>query len=118
INLFTYIKGMPAYYKPYKEVVDAIIGNPEKDVDYLKQASPIFRTNDIKVPVMIFQGGKDPRVNITETNQFVKELKKNKQEVEYILIEKESHMISNSETRIHIYRNLELFLAKHMETEK
>src|SRR5690606_40229737 len=28
INLFSYVKGIPAYYKPYKEVLYTIIGNP------------------------------------------------------------------------------------------
>lgn len=114
INLFSYVKGIPAYYKPYKEVLYTIIGNPEKDVDYLKQASPIFQTNKIKVPLMIFQGGKDEKVNMIETNQFVKELRKNKQKVVYILNESEPHTISNTSIKIHFYQNIEVFLNKHI----
>ncbi len=114
INLFSYVKGIPAYYKPYKEVLYVMIGNPEKDVEYMKQASPIFQTANIKVPLMIFQGGRDHKVNMRETNQFIKELRKNKQKVVYILNENEAHTISNTDAKIHFYKSLEVFLNKHM----
>lgn len=114
INLFTYIKSFPAHYKPYTGIINAIVGDPEKDTEYLKQSSPIFQAADIKVPVMIFQGAKDPKVNVNETNQFVKELRKNKQEVSYILDEDEGHCISDMEAKVHFYQSMEVFLDKHL----
>ncbi|RZL30700.1 MAG: S9 family peptidase, partial [Pedobacter sp.] len=56
-NLFTYIKGIPAYYKPSEVMLHEIIGDPEKDVEYLKYSSPIFHAKKIKKPVFIVQGG-------------------------------------------------------------
>ncbi|RRN76979.1 S9 family peptidase, partial [Pseudoxanthomonas sp. SGD-10] len=67
-----------------------------------------------KVPLMIFQGGKDEKVNMIETNQFVKELRKNKQKVVYILNESEPHTISNTSIKIHFYQNIEVFLNKQI----
>ncbi len=114
INLFSYLKGLPAYYKPFKLMFDEMIGNPEKDGDYLKQSSPVFNADKIKVPILIAQGAKDPTVNITETNQFVKELKKRGVPVTYYVKEDEGHAFRIAKNRIDFYKNLELFLANHL----
>jgi dipeptidyl aminopeptidase/acylaminoacyl peptidase len=118
INLFTYIKGFPAYYKPYQQMLNEIIGNPKLDADYLKYASPIFQIDRIKTPLLIAQGGKDDRVNVNETNQFVKELKKKNIKVEYILNDNESHYFRDPANRLAFYKKLELFLDKYLHPDK
>lgn len=117
INLFTYIKGFPAYYKPYQEMLNEMIGNPEQNVDYLKYASPIFQIEKIKTPLLIAQGGKDARVNVNETNQFVKELKKRNIEVSYILNDGEGHYFRDAEHRLTFYKRLEAFLDKNLKPD-
>jgi dipeptidyl aminopeptidase/acylaminoacyl peptidase len=118
INLFTYIKGLPAYYKPYQQMLNEMIGNPELDVEYLKYGSPIFQTEKIKIPLLVIQGGKDSRVNVNETNQFVKELRKNNVNVEYILNDSEGHSIQDPENKKTFYKNLEAFLSKNLRPDK
>ncbi len=113
-NLFTYLKGIPPYYKPYQQMYFEMVGNPEKDADYFRNTSPIFHTDNIKVPVLIAQGGKDSRVNVNETNQFVKELKKRSIPVTYILNENEGHIFRNPENRIEFYEQLEKFLQENL----
>ncbi len=117
-NLFTYLKGFPAYYKPYQQMLDQMIGNPEIDADYLKYASPVFQIDKIKVPLLIAQGAKDPRVNVNETNQFVKELRKNKIPVNYIVHDDEGHTFRNAENRLLFYKNLESFFAQYLLADK
>lgn len=116
-NLFTYIKGFPAYYKPYEEMLHEIIGNPEKDVEYLKYTSPIFHTDKLTKPVLIVQGGKDPKVNVSETNQLVKELRKRKTEVKYILNDKEGHYFSDINNKLAFYKSLESFLDNNLNPD-
>lgn len=118
INLFTYLKGFPAYYKPYQQMLNEIIGNPEKDVEELKYASPIFQIDRIKTPFLIAQGAKDSRVNVNETNQFVKELRKHNQNVSYILKENESHYFNNYQNKLEFYQKLEKFLDKYLHPEQ
>ena len=113
-NLFTYVKGIPPYYKPYQEMYFEMVGDPEKDADYFRNTSPIFHTDRIKVPVLIAQGTKDPRVNVSETNQFVKELKKRKVPVTYILKEDERHFFKKPENRIEFYQQLQTFLENNL----
>ena len=76
INFFTYIKDFPPYLKPTLQMMYEMVGNPETDADQLRAISPVFHTDKINVPVLIFQGAKDPRANISELNQFVIELHK------------------------------------------
>ncbi|MEO5909511.1 MAG: S9 family peptidase [Pelobium sp.] len=118
INLFTYLKGFPAYFKPYQQMMNEIVGNPETDVDYLKSASPIFQIDKIKTPLLIAQGGKDSRVNVNETNQFVKELRKKGLNINYILKDNENHLYRDPVNRAEFYQKLGNFLDKNLNTDK
>ena len=113
INLFNYIKEFAPYLRPSMQMYE-MIGNPEKDADNFRAYSPIFHTDLIRDPVLIAQGGKDPRVNVNETNQFVKELKKRQIPINYILKEDEQHFFRKQENRQEFYRKLEKFLADNI----
>ena len=114
INLFTYLKAVPPYYKPTLKMYYEVIGNPETDMDYLRAASPVFHADKIKAPVLIAQDAKDARSKINETNQFVRELRQRKIPVTYIVKEKEKYSLKNPENRIEFYRELEAFFAKNL----
>lgn len=116
-NLYTYLKDIPPYFRPYQQMYYETVGNPEKDSEYFRAVSPVFHTDKIKVPVLIAQGARDPRVNMNETNQFVKELKKKNVPVTYILNEGEGHYFRNIENRLEFYRELEVFLDKNLSRQ-
>ncbi len=118
INLFTYLKSFPAYYKPYQQMLNEMIGNPESETDYLKYASPIFQSEKIKVPILVAQGVKDAGVNVNEMNQFVKELRKRQISVNYILKDNESHNFRNQDNKMEFYKQLGSFLDKNLNPEK
>lgn len=113
-NLFTYMKGVPPYYKPYLQMFYEKVGNPEKDADYFRAVSPIFHTDKIKRPILIIQGTKDPRANVNETNQFVRELKKHGVPVTYVLKQNEGHGFMSHTNKQEVYRQLEKFLADNL----
>ena len=113
-NLFTFIKAIPPYWKPYLEMLYEMIGHPEKDKDLLTAASPVFHSDKIKVPLLIAQGANDPRVNKAESDQMVEALKKRGIEVPYIVKTNEGHGFSNEENRFEFYRAMEEFLGKHL----
>ncbi len=116
-NLFTYFKDIPPYFRPYLQMYYETVGNPETDADYFRAASPVFHTDKIKVPVLIAQGARDPRVNMNETHQFVKELKKKKVPVTYIFKEGEGHVFRSNENRLEFYKKLEIFLDQNLSRE-
>lgn len=116
-NLFTYLKDIPPYYRPYLQMFYETVGDPKADADYFRAVSPIFHTDRIKAPVLIAQGTKDPRVNMNETNQFVKELKNRKVPVTYIVKDGEGHFFRNAQNKLDFYKELEKFLDQNLAND-
>lgn len=116
-NLFTFMKTIPPYWKPYLETMYEMVGNPEKDIDLLKKASPVFHVDKIKAPLFVAQGAKDPRVNINESNQIVEALKKRGITVKYLVKQNEGHGFGNEENRFDFYEGMEDFLNKCLNTK-
>jgi len=116
-NLYAYLKAIPPYYRPYRLMIEEMVGSPKQDAEYLQGSSPVFHTDKIKVPLLIAQGAKDQRVTVTETNQLVKELRKRKVKVTYLLKENEGHLFRNEENRLDFYDRLEKFLALHLKQQ-
>ena len=114
INLFTYIKDAPSYYKPIMQSYYERVGNPEKDAEYFRRVSPVFNIDKIEDPVLIAQGAKDNRANINEVNEFVRKLKNRGVPITYILKEDEGYFFKRQENRIEFYRSLEKFLADNL----
>ncbi len=94
-----------------------VVGNPETDIDYLKSASPVFQIEKIKTPLFIAQGGKDSKVNVNETSQFVKELRKKNVPVNYILNENETQLFKNIDNKLVFYKQLGEFLDKYLKAQ-
>ncbi|MFN3562002.1 MAG: S9 family peptidase [Chloroherpetonaceae bacterium] len=113
-NLFTFLQSIPPYWKPMLEMMYEMVGNPETEKDLLTARSPIFHVDKIKVPLLVAQGAKDPRVKIDESNQIVEALQKRGVAVEYIVKENEGHGFQNEENRIEFYEKMEQFLATHL----
>jgi dipeptidyl aminopeptidase/acylaminoacyl peptidase len=113
-NLFTFIKTVPPYWKPFLEMMYAMVGNPEKDQRLFEENSPALNAEKIKTPLFVAQGAKDPRVNINESNQIVDALKKHEIDVEYMVKKDEGHGFQNEENRFSFYEAMEVFLAKHL----
>ncbi|MGZ3764104.1 MAG: alpha/beta hydrolase family protein [Mucilaginibacter sp.] len=117
INFFTYIKDVPPYLKPRLQMMYEMIGNPETDAEQLRAISPVFHTDKIKAPLLIFQGAKDEAANISELNQFVRELKKQNVSVTYYLKQKERKVFRNEHNRMEMYSEIEKFLDNNMRVK-
>jgi dipeptidyl aminopeptidase/acylaminoacyl peptidase len=117
INFFTYLKDAPPFFKPYLKMTYEMVGNPETDADQLRAISPVFHTDKIKSPLLIFQGAKDPRANISELNQFVRELKKRNVPVIYRLKENERAYFKSDHNRMEMYAEIETFLNTNMQVK-
>lgn len=113
-NLFTFMKSIPAHWKPYLDMIYEMVGHPERDEALLREVSPVFHADRIKAPLLIAQGANDPRVNRNESDQMVAALKARGIDVPYIVKDNEGHGFSNEENRFSFYRAMEEFLAKHL----
>jgi dipeptidyl aminopeptidase/acylaminoacyl peptidase len=117
-NLFTFMKTIPPYWKPFLDQFYEMVGNPERDSVAMAAASPVFHVDRIRAPLLVAQGAKDPRVNINESNQIVDALRKRGIDVQYIVKENEGHGFHNEENRFEFYEAMESFLAKHVKPAK
>ncbi|NND05556.1 MAG: S9 family peptidase [Saprospiraceae bacterium] len=113
-NLFTFMKTIPPYWKPYLDMMYAMVGNPEHDAERMREASPAYHIDKISAPLFVIQGANDPRVNIDESDQIVRSLRESGIDVPYMVKYDEGHGFHNEENRFEVYKAALGFLAKHL----
>ena len=113
-NIATLLKTIPPYWAPAKALFAKRIGDLEKEEEFLKERSPLFKVNYITKPLLIGQGKNDPRVKVAESDQIVEAMRKNGKPVEYVLYPDEGHGFARPENRLHFFAITEQFLAKHL----
>ncbi len=113
-NLITFIETAPPYWSTLLATIHKRVGNPDTEEEFLKSRSPLFRVDQIKIPILIAQGANDPRVKQTESEQIVDAMKKKGIEYEYMLFPDEGHGFAKPENRLKFYAAAEKFLAKHL----
>jgi dipeptidyl aminopeptidase/acylaminoacyl peptidase len=117
-NIFTWLNSIPAYWEPARQMFYEMVGDPEKDKDLLRAASPLFHAGKIKAPLFVAQGANDPRVKKAESDQIVEAVKKHGIKVQYMVKDNEGHGFRNEENRFEFYRAMEDFFAKHLGSQK
>ncbi|NND32792.1 MAG: S9 family peptidase [Saprospiraceae bacterium] len=113
-NLFTFMKTIPPYWKPYLDMMYKMVGDPEKDKEHMHDASPVFYVDSIKAPLFVVQGANDPRVNIDESDQIVKSLRARGVDVPYLVKYDEGHGFHNEENRFEMYKATLGFFSKYL----
>lgn len=119
-NLFTFMETIPPYWTPFLKMMYEMVGDPTdpKDSLLLYSASPVFHADKIETPLMVMQGANDPRVNIDESDQIVKAMRKKGVEVPYIVKYDEGHGFRNEENKIEANKLMLGFLAKHLDPDR
>ena len=114
-NLVTLLKSIPPYWEPMKKIFVLRVGDPDKDKEFLESRSPLFKADQIRIPMLIAQGAHDPRVKQAESEQIVAAIRKAGKPVEYMLFPDEGHGFARPENRLKFYAAAEAFLAKHLK---
>lgn len=113
-NLLTLIESIPPYWAPLLSQFTKRVGDPETEEQFLKDCSPLFKVDQIKIPILIGQGANDPRVKQAESEQIVEAMKSKGIDYEYMLFEDEGHGFAKPENRLKFFAAAEKFLAKHL----
>ncbi len=115
-NLLTLFNSFPPYWEMFKTLwlKRVIPANTPDWEQYLKDRSPLFKVDAIKIPVLIAQGANDPRVKQAEAEQIVAALKAKELPYEYMLFEDEGHGFVKPENKIKFYKKAEEFLAHYL----
>ena len=113
-NLLTFINSVPPYWTTMLENMYKRIGDPRTEEEFLKSRSPLFRIDEIQIPMMVVQGANDVRVKQAESEQVVTAMREKGIDVEYILFTDEGHGFARPENRLRFYGRAEEFLANHL----
>ena len=115
-NLFTFMKTIPPYWKPYLKIIKEIWYDEDilDEKIIMEEVSPTYHINKIKKPLFVVQGANDPRVNIDESDQIVSALRANGVDVPYMVKYDEGHGFSKEKNSIDLYKVMMGFYAKHL----
>lgn len=113
-NLATLLKNMPPYWEPIQSLLFKRVGNPDREADFLKSRSPLFKADRIKAPLLVAQGANDVRVKQSESDSIVAAMRRNGKTVEYIVFPDEGHGFARPENRLVFYAAAEPFFAKYL----
>ncbi len=96
-NLLTFVQSVPPHWRP---MIKSWVGDYEEDRDFLIERSPITYVEQIRAPLLVIQGAKDPRVVKAESDQMVELIRQNGGDVEYYVDENEGHGATRRENSI------------------
>jgi dipeptidyl aminopeptidase/acylaminoacyl peptidase len=113
-SIITLIQSVPPYWQPLMHTFRVRVGDIETEKDFLESRSPLFKADQIRIPMLIAQGANDPRVKQAESEQIVAALRAKGKHVEYLLYPDEGHGFSRPENRMAFYAAAEEFLASHL----
>jgi dipeptidyl aminopeptidase/acylaminoacyl peptidase len=112
-NLITFVKTVPEHWKRF---MGELVGDAEKEEDFLKERSPITYVDNIKklLSLLIIQGANDPRVVKKESDQIVERLRNKSIDVEYIIFEDEGHGFTKYSNLVKALKRSAEFLVKKL----
>lgn len=115
-SLISLLENPPPYWMPVMSMMKHRVGDWESDEgrEFLKSRSPLFKAAEIKRPLLIGQGAKDPRVKQTESDQIVKALQEKNIPVTYMLYPEEGHGFDRPENKLAFFAVTEAFLANQL----
>ncbi len=113
-SLITLVENSPTYWKPQLVQLYQSIGDPAKDEEFMKSRSPLYHAENIKIPVLIAQGGNDVRVPKQESEQMVAAMKERDLDVEYMYFPNAGHGFNTTEDYMQFFSRLQDFLAEHI----
>ena len=87
-NLITFARAVPP---TWKRMMKRFVGDPDEDADLLRERSPMTYVENVRTPLLVIQGAKDPRVVKQESDQLVEKLHELGRTVEYVVFEDEGH---------------------------
>jgi dipeptidyl aminopeptidase/acylaminoacyl peptidase len=110
-NLVTFARAVPPFWR---HIMKRWVGDPDEDHDLLVERSPITYVDDVRAPLLVLQGARDPRVVKPESDQMVERLRSLGREVEYHVFEDEGHGFVRHANQVKAYRIIADFLERHL----
>ena len=109
------LQSIPPYWESQRKSLYAEIGDPNTQLDMLREISPLFHADKITKPLLVLQGANDPRVIKPESDEIVEAIKKKKGVVEYVVFDNEGHGFTKKANEIRGNKAILDFLDKHLK---
>jgi dipeptidyl aminopeptidase/acylaminoacyl peptidase len=93
---------------------DTLLGPLPEAAELYRERSPIFYTDKIIDPIVIFQGEEDVVVPFAQSDEVAESLRRRGVPHEYHLYPGEGHGFRKPETIVHMYETIEKFLKQHV----
>ena len=116
-NWLRTLKSIPPYWESFRKALYAEMGDPVKDEQMLRDISPLFHADQIRRPLLVFQGENDPRVIKPESDEIVAAVKKNNVPVEYVVFPEEGHGFAKKANNATVMTTTLNFLDKYLKKE-
>jgi dipeptidyl aminopeptidase/acylaminoacyl peptidase len=112
------LQSIPPYWEAMRKALYQEIGDPDKQLDFLRETSPLFHAEKIRKPLLVVQGANDPRVLKVESDELVAAVKKNGVPVEYLVFDDEGHGFSKKKNQSSAWSTILKFLDAHLKGKK
>lgn len=101
-DLQTFLSSIPATWEPMRQALHEMIGDPSDEAGRaeLDRASPLRVVDRIRTPLLVAHGAGDPRVNVSESERIVSELRKRNVPAELVVCADEGHGFANPRNMI------------------
>ena len=90
------------------------MGDPRAQAKLYQERSAINYIDDLKAPLLIFQGERDTNVPKAESELIYKRLKEKGRDVELVVYPDEGHYFSKRRNRADYYRRMVEFFSKKL----
>lgn len=110
-NLVSFVRAVPPTWRRF---LTEWVGDPEADREMLLGRSPIRYVEDIRAPLLILQGAKDPRVVPAESEQMVEQLRAHNRTVAYTVYDDEGHGFTRRSNQIDAFRRSAEFFERYL----
>jgi dipeptidyl aminopeptidase/acylaminoacyl peptidase len=108
------LQSIPPYWESFRKSLYKEIGDPNTQLEMLKEVSPLFHADKIRRPLIVLQGANDPRVIKPESDEIVEAVKKSGVPVEYVVFENEGHGFTKKANEIRASKAILEFLDLHL----
>ncbi len=112
-NFVTFLENTGEYRQDVRRTEYGDERNPEMR-KFLNEISPLTNAYKIKKPMFVVQGLHDPRVPVTEAEQIIEAIRKNRVDVWYLLAEDEGHGFSKKSNWDFYRAASALFLERYL----
>ncbi|MEZ4502443.1 MAG: S9 family peptidase [Dehalococcoidia bacterium] len=85
-----------------------------EDAAFLRTISPIHKANEIRTPLLVFQGDHDVRVPPEESEQIVETVRRHEGIVEYVVYPEEGHGFQKLPHRLDLAERVVAFVDRHL----